>query len=56
MGAVLLVYTIRNWARREPPVAEGAESKAPATPISDAVNVPDAYLAEVEQDLEREEE
>ncbi len=55
-GVVLLFFTIRSWAGgRTEAVPETEESPTLTTPISDAANVPENYLEEVEKDLERRE-
>lgn len=51
-GVGLLGYTIRNWSRREVVAEEQPQIEAPGEPISG--HVPDSYLEQVEQDLERE--
>jgi cytochrome c-type biogenesis protein CcmH len=52
VGVGLLGFTIRNWSRREPVAEEQLQVDAPGAPA--AGYVPDAYLEQVEQDLERE--
>lgn len=52
LGVGLLGYTIRNWSRREAVAEKQPQIEVPGTPA--AGHVPDAYLEQVEQDLERE--
>ena len=54
LGVGLLGYTIRNWSRREPLAEEQPQPESPGAPAASAGHAPDAYLDQVEQDLERE--